>query len=335
MKHRKGLKRAGIVLAVLALFWTVVNVIPPKKNVEENPFVVAKGQLPMLAAHRGGGINHPENTMLAFREAVNSVGVDIIESDLWMTKDGFLVYNHDEYIDRTCDVNGDISKEEMEAICEDETRRHNIADLTMGELQQYNFGYWFENEQQERIYKDAEDIVSEGLQIAAADALFEEFYESHPNLLFIVEIKNGGDLGKEACRVLSETLEKYPAYQNRIVVGTFHGEIEQELKDHYPHLMRGASVASVAPFVITQYLGVNLFNPSDFACLQLPTSYDVGIEIPLDAKTLVRRAHRRNIAVQYWTINDEATMRQLIEMGCDAIMTDDILLLKEVLESYR
>ena len=87
--------------------------------------------------------------------------------------------------------------------------------------------------------------------------------------------------------------------------------------------------------MLTQYLGVNLFDNGDFACLQIPLSYDIGIEVPLDKITLVKRAHRRNIAVQYWTINDADEMRMLIEMGVDCIMTDNPLLLKEVLKEYQ
>ena len=64
-------------------------------------------------------------------------------------------------------------------------------------------------------------------------------------------------------------------------------------------------------------------------------SYDLGVEIPLVSQSLVNRAHRRNIAVQYWTINDADDMRTLIEMGVDCIMTDDPMLMKEVLEEYR
>ena len=41
------------VLAAVVLFFAVINIIPPKKNVENNPFVVEKGELPMIAAHRG------------------------------------------------------------------------------------------------------------------------------------------------------------------------------------------------------------------------------------------------------------------------------------------
>ena len=335
MKKHRVLMVLGIIVAAIVLFFVVINVIPPKKNVSNNPFIVEKGELPMIAAHRGGSDNNPENTLLAFREAVETIGVDIIESDLYLTKDGYLVYNHDSYIDETCNINGDLTLDEVEDLCDDKSNRHYIEDMTLAELQQYNFGYYFEDENGERIYKDAEDIEAMGLQIATVDQLFEMFYESHPDLLFIVEIKNGGERGYEACRILSETLDKYPEYKDQIVIGTFNDEIETELKTKYPELLRGAPTGTAAKFVLTQYVGVNIFDNSDFACLQIPMSYDLGVEIPLVNQGLINRAHRRNIAVQYWTINDADDMRTLIEMGVDCIMTDDPILLKEVLEEYR
>ena len=335
MKKHPVLKILGIILAVTIAFFAVVNLIPPKKVVENNPFLVGKNGLPMIAAHRGGGANNPENTLLAFREAVKTIGVDILESDLYMTKDGYLVYNHDSYIDETCNINGDIPFEEVEKLCKDKANRHYIEDMTLEQLRQYNFGYYFEDENGDRIYKEAENFAELGLQIATVDQLFEEFYAQYPDLMFIVEIKNGGEKGKEAARILAETLEQYPGYRDQIVIGTYNQEIEQELKEKYPHLLRGASVGSARDFVLTQYLGVNIFDKSDFSCLQIPLSYDIGIKIALDKMTLIRRAHRRGMAVQYWTINDADEMRMLIEMGVDCIMTDDPLLMKQVLEEYR
>ena len=322
------------VITLLAVFFAVINLIPPKKNVESNPFVVEKGALPMIAAHRGGGKNNPENTMLAFREAVNTIGVDILECDLYLTADGYLVYNHDSYVDETCNINGDVTLDEVEELCEDRELRHYIENLTLEELRQYNFGYYFENAEGERPYRDATDLAGMGLQITTAEELFAEFYESHPDLLFILEIKDAGERGVEACRVFNEILEQYPNYADQIVVGTFHDEIEVELKTNYPHLLRGAPTGSAAKFILTQFLGVNLFDQSDFACLQIPTEYDLGIELKLDKATIIKRAHRRNVAVQYWTINDADEMRELIELGCDCIMTDDPMLLRQVLSEY-
>ena len=49
----------------------------------------------------------------------------------------------------------------------------------------------------------------------------------------------------------------------------------------------------------------------------------------------IYRAHRRNIAVQFWTINDAEEMRRLIELGVDCIMTEDPVLLNQILNEYR
>lgn len=53
-------------------------------------------------AHRGFSGKYPENTMLAFRRALETEGCDGIELDVHLSKDGELVVIHDERIDRTC-----------------------------------------------------------------------------------------------------------------------------------------------------------------------------------------------------------------------------------------
>lgn len=328
------MKKLICILLCIAVILTVINLIPPKA-IESNPFVVGEGRLPMISAHRGGGANNPENTMLAFREAVYSYQVDIIESDLYLTKDGYLVYNHNAYIDETCNINGDISLEEVLKLCENEANRHYISDMTLAELKQYNFGYYFENENGERIYKDVVDVEAAGLQIATAEQLWEEFYESHPDLLFITEVKNKGEDGLKACDLLVEILKVYPEYTDNVIISSFHPEIEEYMAQRYPYLMRGASLSSAAVFIATQLLGVNLFDRSDFACLQIPLSYDVGIEIRLDIQSVIDRAHLRGMAVQYWTVNDADEMRRLIEMGVDGITTDDPALMREILAEYE
>lgn len=56
-------------------------------------------------AHRGFSGKYPENTMLAFKKAVE-VGCQGIETDLHITKDGVIVICHDETIDRTTNGSG-------------------------------------------------------------------------------------------------------------------------------------------------------------------------------------------------------------------------------------
>ena len=58
-----------------------------------------------LFAHRGYSAKYPENTMAAFRAAMN-FSVDGIELDVHMSKDGHIVVIHDEKVDRTTNGKG-------------------------------------------------------------------------------------------------------------------------------------------------------------------------------------------------------------------------------------
>ena len=63
----------------------------------------------ILAAHRGDKFNFPENTMPAFESAVN-IGVDMIETDIRMSKDGELVLIHDRGALRTTGTDKNIDE---------------------------------------------------------------------------------------------------------------------------------------------------------------------------------------------------------------------------------
>lgn len=56
---------------------------------------------PLYIAHRGGKNAAPENTMVAFTEAVRQ-GVKAVEMDAWLLADGALGIMHDSTTDRTC-----------------------------------------------------------------------------------------------------------------------------------------------------------------------------------------------------------------------------------------
>ena len=336
MKKMKALKILGLCILVVAGFLLIINIIPPKKFGRENVFINQNRGRPMLAAHRGGAITNPENTLKAYQASVNQYNIDIVESDIWLTKDGKIVFSHDGTIDRMSDVSLFDTKKEQ----------HEIGDYTLEELQEFNFGYGFKDKNGNYPYKnlvtknqpDRRQVLKEnGLQILEVESLFEEFYTKKPDLLFIVEIKNPGEKGYEAVKVLNDLLtNKYPEYKKNVVIGTFHNEIAKELKEKYPDLLRGASTGDAISFIVSQLFGVNLFSKADFACLQIPTSYNIkGIKLILARKTFINRAHRRNIAVQYWTINTAEEMRQLAKIGCDCIMTDDPEIFIEVAKEWK
>ena len=65
--------------------------------------------LPLIYAHRGSSALHPENTLRAFRHALDT-GADGIEFDVHTTCDGVPVVIHDRNIERTTDGFGYVNE---------------------------------------------------------------------------------------------------------------------------------------------------------------------------------------------------------------------------------
>ena len=329
---KKGHKRliiAGSIIGALALTIATMNIIPPKKvlNGETNPFIIEEGSRPMIAAHRGGKNLNPENTFKAIDYSVEHFDIDIIEMDLCLTKDNHLILNHNMTIDS--------STEEKEVEGDYYVREHTLA-----ELQTKNFGHNFKDKDGNYPYRNILDGVSledrskvleeNKLRAVTIEELFTKYAST--DMKYIIEIKNSGDDGLIAADKLVDAMEEYDVI-DKVVIGTFHTEVESYVEETYPHVMRGASLGSAAGFIITQMLGVNSFYNATVTALQIPTSYTLkGITLQLAKKNYINRAHRRNISVQYWTINDKEEMRMLIEMGADVIMTDNPDVMYELLQ---
>ena len=73
-------------------------------------FTAAQAQESRVVAisHRGEHLHHPENTMPAYRAAVEA-GADFIETDVRTTSDGKLVIMHDGSVDRRTNGHGDVA----------------------------------------------------------------------------------------------------------------------------------------------------------------------------------------------------------------------------------
>jgi glycerophosphoryl diester phosphodiesterase len=83
-------------------------------------------------AHRGACYDYPENTMLAFRRAVE-MGTDYIELDVQVTRDGEIVVMHDETLDRTSNGKGFVADHTVAQIRElDAGRGERVP--TLGEV---------------------------------------------------------------------------------------------------------------------------------------------------------------------------------------------------------
>ena len=316
MKKHPVLKVLGIILAVIVVFFAVINIIPPKKNVKNNPFLVSKDGLPMIAAHRGGGLCNPENTMLAFREAVKAYNVEIIESDLYLTKDGYLVLLHDDTLDRTSNC------EEVEGFGKDS----KVVDHTLAELQTLEMWHDY----------DGDDFDKAEARICTVTEVFDYVIaKGYTDMKYVVEIKDSDENGERATDILYSTLVQYNLL-DKTIVGTFNDNVTKYIDKVYTQkgMIRSASIMEVLKFYFDFSFNVDLTDKLPaFRVLQIPTDDYVIIDFGKEA--FIDYAHKYGIAVQYWTINDADEMRRLIELGCDCIMTDNPKLLKEVLAEYE
>ena len=66
-------------------------------------------------AHRGASGTFPENTLSAFRAAIDA-GADMCELDVQLTRDGAVVVIHDDTVDRTTDGKGEVAELTVEEI---------------------------------------------------------------------------------------------------------------------------------------------------------------------------------------------------------------------------
>jgi glycerophosphoryl diester phosphodiesterase len=69
--------------------------------------LAAEAAGPLVAAHRGGALLWPENSLLAYRNAL-ALGVDLLETDVHLTADGEVVIVHDATLERTTTAQGPV-----------------------------------------------------------------------------------------------------------------------------------------------------------------------------------------------------------------------------------
>lgn len=270
------------------------------------------GDKTYVSAHRSGAGIMPEETMLAFKKCVDTKDfeIDYFEFDLRITKDNVLVLLHDEELDRTSDCVEVFGVEHVRA-----------EDYTFEELRKLNMGAQFVNESGEMPYKMfSGNSVPDDLRILDIDTVLD-YLEDKGDYRYIIEIKNEGELGKKGVDILYKAL-KDRGMLDRAVFGTFQKEVSEYKDEKYPDFMRGAYPDEVRDFYIASLLDSENFNPK-YGVLQLPfNNPDEDHHLNFGTAKVLNYAHKHNLAVQYWTVNDIDDIAYLMEVGADCIMSD-------------
>jgi glycerophosphoryl diester phosphodiesterase len=279
-------RTALVLLILLGLLGSSAFIIVSRAGPAPNhPYF--KPQKFRVIAHRGGAGLWPENTLLAFRNA-HEMGVDIIEMDARITREGIPVLCHDASVARTTNGSG------------------RINDMTFGELQELDAGYrWTPDGGQTYSFRNR------GIRIPALDVVFETL----PNARYNIEFKSKeSELLQEVSRLVN-----LHAMSDRVMFVSGSNKTISEFRSISPRIATAASLREGFLFFVVSSLRLEaMYTPECFA-FQGP-EYIFGINVL--PPSLIAAAHARNTEVHVWTIDSNSEMRKFIEMGVDGIITN-------------
>lgn len=244
--------------------------------------------LPRVVAHRGDSINYPENTLPAFISAVK-MDIDVVETDIHITKDGKLVIWHDPTLERNTNGSG------------------TIESHTLAELKKLDAGYTFTKDGGKTF-----PFRGKGVQICT----LSEALEACPEERFNIDLKSKDIKIVDA---FIKTIREHNA-QHRVCGASFHLSNLKELRKKAPDILTSITTLEVIPLLLRQKLHILPKNFDKKIIFQIPRS-QWGIKVV--TPDFVNQMHKRGAVVMVWTINDEASMRELFAMGVDSVMTDD------------
>jgi glycerophosphoryl diester phosphodiesterase len=250
-----------------------------------------------VAAHRGWSSKYPENTMIAFKKAVE-LGVDQIETDIRVTKDGELVLHHDYELDRTTNGTG------------------HVRDTKLSDLLTLDAGY-----------KKGSEFVGERIPTLIE---FLEYVKDIPKLTIDFELKEYPVQGREkiayeACDKSLELIDKY-GFTDRCVINTFNGKLHEYIRSNY-----GNKYKQHVYFPIT-VMGQCEIDPYSYAYCSCMFS---TLYSPVNISTINDCDIMRKLGIQPWggaDIKDEKGVDLAIERGITLITCNNP---DEILEILR
>ncbi|MEM9611815.1 MAG: glycerophosphodiester phosphodiesterase family protein [Actinomycetota bacterium] len=150
---------------------------------------------------------------------------------------------------------------------------------------------------------------------------FADIVARFPDIAFNVEPKNDASVQPLIDYVLGEGLT------DRICIGSFSDDriarVRAGLGDE---ACTSPGPKGAAAVLARALLGSRA--QSVHTALQIPMSFGGA---PVANRWLIDRYQRQGLQVHVWTVNDEADMRRLLDAGVDAIMTDKVTVLRDVL----
>lgn len=237
----------------------------------------------LVVAHRGASAEEPENTVAAFDAAV-AAGADAVELDVRLTGDGVPVVLHDPDVASTTDGRG------------------AVHTLSLAEVKRLDASGGRGPRQEVPTLADALEVLGR-----------------HAGVAVDLEIKNipgepAFDSPEEGVlRATLRTLEE-SGFPGPVLVSSFNWITIERCKEMAPEIPTGfLTIAAIDPraaLVYARQAG------HDFILPQSSTLLAAG-------EALVEEAHRDDVRVGTWTVDDPGELSTLFRWGVDAVASND------------
>lgn len=295
----------------------------------DNPYF-AEYLDPDISAHRSGAGLAPQNTLMAFEniiENADTVNVDILEFDVQVTKDDELVLLHDLTLDGTSNAAEVFGRSNV-----------FVSSVTFEETQTLNMGENFKGDGSYPYRGLRGDDIPYNLRMVTCDTVID-YIEANcgdKEYKYVIEIKSIGIDGRRAVDKLYSIITER-GLQDRVIWSTFAPDVSSYMVNNYPEISRTADAIEAIQFYFYYRMGWDLQDVKPtYIALQIPYGENAFDNIiNLGNREMINYAHQNNIALQYWTINNEDDIIHLTKNGADCIMTDYPQMANEAVQSCR
>jgi glycerophosphoryl diester phosphodiesterase len=251
---------------------------------------------PLVIAHRGASQEFPEHSIAAYRRAIE-LGVDGVECDVRLTRDGHLVLVHDSTVERTSNGTGAIS------------------DMTLQELEWFDFdrcaGAPVDRvEARASTRRWAQASQAESQRVPTLRALLALLLESGQPVSISIETKHPHRFSLQVEAAVFSLLGTMKFPLERVRIMSFSAR----------SLARAHAIAPGVPLVyLEEFLPVRRLDG------RLPAHTTIagpGLTLIREHPELVDNVHIRGGLVHVWTVDTRADLDFCLSLGVDAVISN-------------
>ena len=261
---------------------------------------------PFIIAHRGLSSQAPENTLPSYEKAF-AAGADMMECDVYITKDGEIIFLHDDYFTRTTNISSILTEEEIAATGK-AVNRIMPGDLTLAQIKRFDAAAWTHNTYAPQGWAA---LGFAGTQIPTLREVIE--FMKGKDIILVCELKDGNVAHvTPTYEVIKSVGEEM---LDQVVFISFQDYEIQHMITNHPDAPTGRLTAVSAnsnPVTHTK----NILN----TILPLNSTYNpTYTNLTQDS---IAQLIARGVSLWPYTLNTTASVRQYIDYGISGVTTD-------------